>query len=69
VWFCVFEAAQASQKRVDLVFCLPAHRTGVEKDNISLTYIIDRQVPQVGEQPLDSQRIIFVHLAAERADV
>jgi len=51
------------------LFRLPAHRTGVEKDNVSLTYIIDRQVPQVGEQPLDSQRIIFVHLAAERADV
>jgi hypothetical protein len=69
VWFCVLEAAQSSQKRVDLLFCLPAHRTGVEKDNVSLIYIIDRHVPHVGELPLDSQRIIFIHLAAERADV
>jgi hypothetical protein len=69
VWFCFFEAAQGSQKRVDLLFRLPAHRTGVEKDNVSLAYIIDRHVSQVGEQPLDPQRIIFIHLAAKRSDV
>jgi hypothetical protein len=69
VRFYLLEAAQASEKRVDFVFRLFAHRAGIEKDNVGLADVTYRHISQRAKQPLDPQRIIFVHLTAEGSNV
>ena len=45
VRFYILEPAQASDKRVDLLFRLLAHRAGVEKNDVGFADVIDRHIP------------------------